>query len=334
MSTKERIIHMQHDIRWGIVAPGRIAEKFAEALSGTKGSVLYAAASRSLDRAKAFSERFGAVKAYGSYEELVSDDNVDVVYIANIHPYHFDSAKLALNAGKAVLCEKPMTLNAGETEALISTARSKNVFLMEAMWMRYNPALNKVKSLIDAGRIGRIRKIDADFSYVARFGSRQIEPELGGGALLDLGIYPISLANWLIGRFPEAVSSQSVKTATGVDGTDRISFNWKSGETAELTCGVESEGSMSAKIVGTDGMITVPCQFHAAERFTLHTAAGTEEFSYPFRINGYEYEAEEVVRCLKSGLLESPVIPLDETLATMKLMDSLRAEWGVVYPGE
>jgi predicted dehydrogenase len=325
---------MSDNLRWGIIAPGKIAKQFAAALAGTEGSELYAVASRSIERAAAFTEEFPAEKIYGSYEALVSDPNVDAVYVATLHPGHFEAARLALNAGKAVLCEKPITINAKEAEKLIKIARERNVFLMEAMWMRYNPALNKVKALIDEGRIGRIVKIEADFSYVGQPGSRQLEPELGGGALLDLGIYPISLATWMVGRMPDTVTSECKLTSTGVDGTDRIFFTWKSGETAELTCGVESEGSQRAVITGTDGTIEIPRQFHAAEKFTLITNGRTEAFSFPFRINGYEYEAAEVTRCLLEGLKESPAMPLDEMLTTIKLMDSLRSEWGFKYPGE
>lgn len=321
-------------IRWGIIAPGKIAMKFAAALEGTEGSELFAVASRSIDKARAFSEEFHSERIYGSYEELVSDDTVNAVYIANIHPGHFSAAKLALTAGKAVLCEKPMTVNAAETEALIALAREKKVFLMEAMWMRFNPALKKVKSLVDGGRIGLLREISADFSYIAQPDSRQIVLELGGGALLDLGIYPISLATWLVGRFPDRVTSECTLTSTGVDGTDAITFGWESGEKASLTCGVLNDGSMRAEIIGTEGSIRLPGMFHSADRFTLHTTHGVEEYSFPFRVNGYEYEIEDVARCLREGLIESPGMPLEETLRTMRLLDSLRTEWGVVYPGE
>ena len=325
---------MKKYLKWGILAAGKIAEKFAAALRGTEGAALYAMASLSPGKAEAFAEKFGAEKVYTSYEALVGDAAVDAVYIANIHPMHYESAKVALNAGKAVLCEKPITLNAIEAEELITLARRKNLFLMEAVWMRFNPALNRVKALVDGGRIGRITELSADFSYIAKPDSRQILPELGGGALLDLGIYPISFANWMIGRFPDEIASACRRARSGVDGTDRITFRWHSGERAELTCGVETDGSMSAKITGTEGFIEIPSQFHAAERFTLSTASGSEEFTLPFRINGYEYEIEEVARCLKAGLTESPVMPLDETFETMKLMDRLRASWGVFYPGE
>lgn len=319
-------------LRWGIIGPGKIAKKLAEAIEGTEGSELYAVASRSLDRARAFSENFHVQKVYGSYEELVEDPAVDVVYIANLKTQHFEAAKLALNKEKAVLLEKPMTINAEQAEELITIARNKNVFLMEAMWMRYNPNINKLKELINEGSIGQVKKIEADFSYECEPDSVLRLPEFGGGALLDLGIYPISFANWIMGRFPDSITSKCRLTSTGVDGVDTVTFQWRTGERADLSFGIDSLGTMSAKVTGTDGYIEIYPLFHSAQVICLNNSQGVKEISIPFRINGYEYEVEEVMRCLDMGLKESPIMQLNETLETMKLMDGLRSQWGVVFP--
>jgi dihydrodiol dehydrogenase / D-xylose 1-dehydrogenase (NADP) len=327
-------IGFKNDLRWGIMGPGKIAKKLAEAIEGTEGSELYAVASQSMDRAKTFSEEYKVQKVYGSYDELVEDPAVDVVYIANLKTQHFETAKLVLHNKKAVLLEKPLTINAEQAEELITIARQNNVFLMEAMWMRFNPNIIKLKELINEGSIGDVKKIEADFSFESEPDSVLRFPEFGGGALLDLGIYPISFANWIIGRIPDTITSQCKLASTGVDGVDSVTFNWKTGEKAELTFGIDCLRTMSAKVTGTDGDIEVFPPFHGAQVICLHTAKGSEEFSIPFRINGYEYEVEEVMRCLDMGLKESLIMQLEETLNTMKLMDGLRSEWGVVFPGE
>ncbi|WP_462409438.1 Gfo/Idh/MocA family protein [Neobacillus sp. Marseille-QA0830] len=319
-------------LKWGIIGPGSIAKKLAEAINGSEGSELYSVASRSLDRARAFSEEFPVEKIYGTYEELIEDPAVDVVYIANLHPQHFEPAKLALETGKAVLCEKPLTINANQAEELLSIASKKNVFFMEAMWMKFNPVLNKLKELINEGSIGRVEKIEADFSVEFTSDSNRRLPEFGGGALLDLGICPITFANWMVGRTPDSITSDCILASTGVDGVDSVTFEWSTGEKAELSFGMERLGSISAKVIGTDGYIEVFPPFHCPQVMNLHNAQGVKEISIPFRVNGYEYEVEEVMRCLDRGLSESPIMPLHETLETMKLMDQLRLEWGVVYP--
>lgn len=233
-----------------------------------------------------------------------------------------------------MLCEKPLTFNADQAEELITIARKNNVFFMEAMWMKFNPTLNKVKELINEGSIGRVEKIEADFSVEFAFDSIRRLSEFGGGALLDLGIYPITFANWIAGRFPDTITSNCMLTATGVDGVVSVTFQWNTGEKAELSFGIDRFGTMSAKIIGTNGYIDVNSPFHGAQAIYLHTSQGVKEISIPFRINGYEYEVEEVMRCLDMGVKESPIMPLDETLKTMKLMDGLRSQWGVIFPGE
>jgi dihydrodiol dehydrogenase / D-xylose 1-dehydrogenase (NADP) len=331
---KYKRIGFKNELRWGIMGPGKIAKKLAEAIEGTEGSELYAVASRSMDRAKTFSEEFNVQKVYGSYEELVEDPAVDVVYIANLKTQHFESAKLALHNKKAVLLEKPLTINVEQAEELITIARQENVFLMEAMWMRFNPNIIKLKELINEGSIGQVKKLDADFSFECEPDSVLRLPEFGGGALLDLGIYPISFANWIVGRIPDTITSKCLLASTGVDGVDSVTFEWKTGEKAELSFGIDCFRTMSAKVTGTDGYIEVFPPFHGAQVICLHNSQTVKEFSIPFRINGYEYEVEEVMRCLDTGLKESPIMPLDETLNTMKIMDRLRSEWGVVFPCE
>ncbi|WP_342431201.1 Gfo/Idh/MocA family oxidoreductase [Neobacillus sp. FSL H8-0543] len=320
--------------KWGIIGLGGIAKQMAEAISGTMGSELYAVASKSLDRARTFTKNVDVQKVYGSYEELVDDPDVDVIYIANIHSQHFETAKMALMKGKAVLCEKPLTINANQAEELISIAQKSNIFFMEAMWMKFNPSLNKLKELISEGSIGKVLKIEADFSIEFPPDSNRRLSEFGGGALLDLGIYPITFANWIVGRFPDNIKSKCILASTGVDGLDSVTFEWKTGEKAELSFGIDRLGTLSAKVLGTDGYIEVFPPFHGAQGICLHNSQEVKELYLPFRINGYEYEVEEVMRCLDMGLKESPKMPLIETLETMKLMDGLRSEWGILFPCE
>jgi dihydrodiol dehydrogenase / D-xylose 1-dehydrogenase (NADP) len=320
--------------RWGIIGPGGVAKQFAEAIEGTEGSEIYAVASGSLDRARVFSENYHVQKIYGSYEALVEDPAVDIVYIANLNSQHFEAAKLALNHKKAVLLEKPLTLNAEQAEELIAIARKNDVFFMEAMWMRYNPCINKVLELINEGTIGQVKHVEADFSVEVDHDSNRRLPEFGGGALLDLGIYPITFANLIVGKSPDSISSECTLTSTGVDGVDSVTFEWTTGEKAELSFGVESFGTLSAKVTGTEGYIKISPPFHCPQAIYLENKHGKKEFHIPFRINGYEYEVEEVMYCLDHGLKESPDMPLSESLKTMKLMDGLRLKWGVVFQGE
>jgi predicted dehydrogenase len=325
------------NISWGILGTGSIAAKFATALQSVEGCSLTAVASRSDSRAKEFADRFKAEKAYGSYEELAGDQDIDVIYIAVPHTEHKNTAALCIQNNKAVLCEKPFTLNVKDSEYLINLAREHKVFLMEAMWTKLLPANLRVKHWIDDGRIGKVLHIKASFGFHADFdiNSRLYNPALGGGALLDVGVYPISYATFLLGKMPDNIVSRAIIGKSQVDEQNVIILQYKDNVLADLSSSISAEIGNDALIVGEKGIIKV-------ERFWMASSAKLydnkyqclDTFDEPFRANGYEYEAEEVNRCLREGLLESPFNPLNVTLDNMKIMDEIRAQWGLIYPQE
>ena len=318
-------------IRWGIIGAGHIAEKLALALNSLKDTELTAIASRSIDKAYEFAERFSVRKAYGSYEELVKDSDIDVIYIATPHTEHRKHASLCITHGKAVLCEKPFTVNQREAEVLITLAKEHKVFLMEAMWTKFLPATRMVKQWIEENRIGKVKYLQASFGFYSEFNpkSRLYDPHLAGGALLDVGIYPISYATFLLGKMPDQVVSSAFMGKTKVDEMNIIALRFEDGTLADLS------SAMDAVIIGEKGKIYVPA-FWTAEKAELYDVGGKliETFSLPFTSNGFVYEVEEVNRCLREGKLQSDIIPHETTLAIMKLLDGIRADWGLVYPTE
>lgn len=326
---------MKKTIGWGIMATGTIANKFCEGLKSLKDAEIIAVASRSLDRALAFGRKHGIKRAYGSYEELVKDPEVDIVYIATPHNLHYRGAMLCLEAGKAVLCEKPFTLNAREAESLIRFARERKVFLMEAMWTRYLPAILKVREWLGKGLIGEVRFLKAEFGYRCTWDpeGRLLNPDLAGGALMDVGIYPVSFASMVYGSQPQSIKSLAHIGQTHVDEQFAVLFGYGGGKIASLSGAVRTNFVNDAIIMVTHGRIHIP-DFFYAKKATLYTASGTEEYGPEFEGNGYHYEAAEAMSCLREGKLESSVMPLDETLAIMHTMDTIRSQWGLKYPGE
>ena len=327
---------MREKIGWGIMATGTIANKFCEGLKNLRDTEIVAVASRSLDRALDFGRKHGIKRAYGCYEELVMDSEVDIVYIATPHPFHYEGAMLCLEAGKAVLCEKPFTLNAREAEKLIGYARKKGLFLMEAMWTRYLPAIVKVREWLERGMIGEIRFLKADFGYRCSWDpeGRLLNPDLAGGALMDVGIYPVSFASMVYKGLPQTIKSLAHIGETHVDEQFAVLFGYEGGKIASLAGALRTKLVNDALIMGTDGMIHIP-DFFYAKTATLYMASGAEDVYGPeFEGNGYNYEAAEAMRCLREGRLESSVMPLDETLAIMRTMDAIRSQWGLKYPGE
>jgi len=320
-------------IRWGILGTGGIAATFAGDLPRVAGAELAAVGSRNSSSAAAFAERYGFARAHGSWAELAADPDVDVVYVATPHAFHLPAALACLAGGKAVLCEKPMTLDLPAAARLVQEARRHRLFLMEAMWMRCNPAIRRMVDLIADGAIGEVTAVHADFGLQGPFdaGHRLRDPALGGGALLDLGVYPINLAHLVLGA-PATVTSWAHLTPEGVDDNTGILLGYDSGAVAALTCGLVGATRNSASITGTRGRIDLPPGFFAPQSFTLHRTDTAEVFESPFEGRGYQFEAEEVQRCLLSGALESPLMPHDTTLEVMALMDTVRDEIGVVYP--
>jgi predicted dehydrogenase len=321
-------------IRWGILGTGGIARKFAEDLPKVPGAELAAVGSRSQENAEAFAGKHGFARAHGSWAELAADDEVDVVYVATPHVAHFDAAMTCLQGDKAVLCEKAFTLDLATSTALVEEARKRRLFLMEAMWMRCNPAIRAMKALIDDGAIGEVTAVHADFGLAGPFPPehRLRNLALGGGALLDLGIYPLSLAHLVLGT-PASVQSWGRLSPEGVDENSGMLLGYESGAVAALTCSIIGASRNAATITGRTGRIELPPGFHRPQTLTVFRAdAETEVLSFPVEGWGYHAEAAEVQRCLRAGELESPLVPHATTLEVMALLDDIRAQLGVVYP--
>jgi len=327
---------MADTLRWGILGTGAIAHKFATGLTAALGAQLVAVGSRAQESADTFADTFNIPRRHASYEALSADPEVEAIYVSTPHPFHAANSMLCLEAGKAVLCEKPFTINAQEADAVIALARQKRVFLMEAMWTRYLPAIVRLRELIASGVIGEVRMLAADFGFRTGFNeeSRLFDLALGGGGLLDVGVYPISLAYMLLGA-PAHIASTAHLGATGVDEQAAWLFRYAGGQIAVLSSAIRTNTPQEAYIIGTEATIKISTPWWDANELILTRDGQAPEVIVPLREgNGYNYEALEVARCLHAGLLESPLMPLDETRAIMATMDTLRAQWGLKYPME
>ena len=327
---------MTDKIRWGILGTGNIAHRLATAICSLPGADLTAIGSRSAETAKAFGNEYAVPRRFHRYEDLVACSDVDVVYIATPHVFHARDAELALRAGKPVLCEKPLTVNAREAAALIKVARSERLFLMEAMWTRLVPAIVRLRDWIDAGAIGKIRLFSASTGMHQPFDpeNRLFNPALAGGALLDVGVYAVSLASMLLGR-PSAVSGVVHRAPTGVDEQCAVSLAHPGGALATFVATLSCDAPRDALVVGTEGWIRIHSPITHPEALTRGTLNGDEEtMRLPHLGSGYAHEVMEVMECLRGGQLESGAMPLDESLSIMKTVDAIREQWGMTYPGE
>ena len=320
---------------WGILAPGRIANNFAAGLATLPNAVKYAVGSREIGRAKAFADKHGFMKAYGSYAELAADPDVDAVYVATPHPWHEEAAVLCMNAGKAVICEKPFAATAKQAESMIACARGNGVFLMEAMWTRFLPTICKTRELIDGGAIGKVRRINAEFAFRAERDpkSRLFAPDYAGGSLLDVGVYNLSFARMIFKQPPEYILSKLYIGSSGVDETADVTLIYGGGRSASLYSAIRVSTAQDASIYGEDGYIKLPSYWHS-DTVILKNADGEREIKLPFEASGFQYEAAEVMRCLDAGLLESPVMPLGESLEILETADKIRRDNGLRYPFE
>ncbi|MFD3482096.1 Gfo/Idh/MocA family protein [Streptomyces sp. NPDC058665] len=321
-------------IRWGVLATGGIAGRFTADVRRMAGAEVVAVASRSEASAKAFADRFDIPRAYGDWAGLVADPDVDVVYVATPHSAHRAAAGLALEAGKPVLCEKAFTLNSREARELVALAGERGLFLMEAMWMYCSPVIRRMTELIADGAIGEVRTVRADFGLQGPFGPdhRLRDPALGGGALLDLGVYPVSFAQLILGE-PDRVQADALLSPEGVDLNTGMLLGWESGATALLSCSVTAATGTTATVTGTAGRIELPSGFFAPETFVLHRdGREPEQHSVESGLTGMQHEAAEVMRCLRAGETESPLVPLEGSLAVMRTLDAARERVGVRYP--
>lgn len=327
------------NVRWGILATGGIAAAFTADLVDLPDAEVVAVASRTEASAKAFADRFGIERAYGDWAALAEDADIDVVYIATPHSAHRAAAGLCLTAGRNVLCEKAFTLNAHEAGELVALARERGSFLMEAMWMYCNPLVRRLKALIDDGAIGEVRSVQADFGLAGPFppSHRLRDPAQGGGSLLDLGVYPVSFAQLLLGE-PADVAARATLSDEGVDLQTGALLSFDSGALASVHCSIVGGTATSASVTGSQGRIDIPYGFFFPDRFVLHRdGRDPEEFTADPADgprNSLRHEASEVMRALRAGETESPLVPLDGTLAVMRTLDAIRDRIGVRYPGE
>lgn len=319
--------------RIGIIGAGWIAHKMAETIAKLDGYSVVAIASRDLSKAKAFAKEFSVKNAYGSYEDLVNDDSVDLVYVATPHSHHLQHAALAINNGKPVLVEKAFTANEREAIQLVELAREKNVFLSEAIWTRYMPMSFKIKELLDSGVIGNPVALTATLCYPLQDKERVMQPNLCGGALLDVGVYVLNFAKMYFGGDVAKMVSNCRMSDTGVDLHESISISYKDGKMANLQAGALCLNDRQGVISGAEGYIRVdnvncPERIEVCRNYEL-----VEIFEKPEdMISGYEYQVIEARCCIESGLIETPLMTHEESIFMMRWMDALRREWGVVYP--
>jgi predicted dehydrogenase len=316
---------MTEPVGWGLIGTGWIADSFAADLEFTDSGRAAAVGSRHLDSANRFADRFDIPNRHASYEALVADPDVDVVYVATPHPMHHANALLALRAGKAVLVEKPFTMNAAEAQELVAVARAEGLFLMEAMWTRFLPHIAEIRRLLAEGVLGDIVTVTADHGqwFAKDRDFRLFAPELGGGALLDLGVYPVSFASMVLGT-PDRIVTLIDPAFTGVDGQTSMLFGYASGAQAILTCTLSAKSPTRGAIVGTDARIELDGEFYAPTSFTLISRTEEEtHFEAPHAGRGLWHQAEEVARCLREGLLESRLMPLEESVSIMQTMDAV-----------
>jgi predicted dehydrogenase len=325
---------MTTPVRWGLLATGGIAHTFARDLAHVPDASLVAVGSRSQEAADAFGAEFHIPHRHGSYAALAADPDVDVIYVSTPHPMHREATLLAIGAGKAVLCEKPFAMDLAEAGEMVEAARTAGVLLVEAMWTRFLPTMVRVREILAAGTLGEIVYLTAEhgqwFEEDPAF--RLFAPSLGGGALLDLGIYPISFAHMVLGT-PARITAVSNSAFTGVDATTSAVFQYDSGAHAVLTTSLAAASNNPAAIYGTEARLELDGWFYTPTSFRVVSRSGEvlEEYAPPAGGRGMEHQAIEVDRCLRAGFTESPVLPLDETLAIMATMDEIRRQIGLDY---
>ena len=324
---------MNYSMKVGIVGAGHIAGKIARTLAETDEVKVLAVGSRTLDKAMAFAREFNIPRAYGSYSELLDDPDVDIVYVATPHSHHFDVTLEAIGKGKACIVEKAFMANASQTKTVLDLAREKGVFVAEAIWTRYQPAVGIIRGLLDSGRIGRVRMISATLAYSIEHKERVMRPELCGGALLDLGIYALNFVRMLCDSPIEDISSRCILSDTGVDLTETITLTLSGGIMATIQSSAACGGFNTGVIAGSTGNIVVD-NVNNPHVIRVYALGGVlkEEITVPECITGYEYEFLACRDAIGKGLVEPPQMPHAETLYLMQIMDSLRSEWGVRYP--
>lgn len=321
---------------WAIIGPGRIAQKFASDLKLLPNAALYAVGSRSIDRSKNFANQFGFKKAYGSYQEVAEDPDVDIIYIASPHVGHYQDSLLCLRNKKAVLCEKPIAINSKQCQIMIDTAKQNNVFFMEALWTRFIPSFLKCRELIDEGAIGDVSALESDFCMKAPYDveGRLFNQMLGGGALLDIGIYPVFISLEIFGK-PIAINAMSTKSDTGVDSSCSMIFRHKDDKLSVLFCSIISTGRTETLIHGSEGLIRINREWHIPTTVDLiRKDQESMHFKFIEPGFGYQYEAAEVMQCLDNNKLESDSFGWQKSIDLITTLDLVRKEASISYPDE
>lgn len=321
-------------MKLGILGAGNIARKMAATVNGMNGVTLGAVASRSMEKAKAFAEEFSAEKYYDSYEALASDSDIDLIYVATPHSHHYEHALLCLNAGRNVLCEKAFTANYKQASELIKLAESKGLYIGEAIWTRYLPMRFKLDEIIASGVIGDISSLTANLGYSIAHVERLVKPELAGGALLDLGVYTINFALMAFGTDIKEIKSSCVKNEYGVDTHNTIIIDYNDGRTAILHSNMNANTDLKGIVYGSKGRIEFE-NVNNCEGINVFLNDGTvTRYETPIQITGFEYQVEASLEAIRQGRTECDEMPHSEILRVMKIMDDLRAEWGIRYPFE
>jgi predicted dehydrogenase len=322
-------------IRWGIIGCGKIAHKFVQDLALVEDGELMAVASRNMEKATDFKAQYSARKTYGSYDDLFKDEDVDIVYIATPHTSHAELSIQAMESGKHVLCEKPLAINATDAQMMIDVSKKTNRFFMEALWTRFNPNILKAKEIIDSGVIGEVEYINADFAFKFDGGieSRAVNLYLGGGALLDIGIYPAFLTYLLLGIPEKVVATANFNKITKCDMQSAMIFAYPKAQ-AVLYSGFTTGSDMVARICGTEGQIYLHNTWHMAEGFTVIKDNSEEIFNKPLLGHGYTYEIIECHKCIRYGQIESQLWSHQNSLELMSLLDKVRQQIGLKYPKE
>ncbi len=315
-------------MNFAILGAGHIAEKMANTVAQMEGVKLYAVASRTFEKADAFAGKYGVAKAYGSYEEMLADEAVDLVYVATPHSHHYEHTKMCIQAGKASLVEKAFTVNANEAKELVELARERCVLLCEAMWVRFMPMSVTLKKLVDDGEIGDVVGLTANLGYSLLDKERLVKPELAGGALLDLGVYTMNFATWILGDEPEKIDVIMTPHITGVDKSEVINLTYKNGVIASLYSTMAAVTDRRGIIYGTKGRIEVENINNFEEiRVYDNKRELVKTIPAPTQISGYEYEVEACVKALKEGKIECPEMPLSHTLKIMEMLDEIRRKY-------
>lgn len=322
--------------RWGIFGPGRIARKFADCIQALPNSKVQAIASRSSKNLKGLVSELHAEIGYRSYEDLVQDKNIDAVYIATPHRFHYENALLCLNCGKPALVEKAFTVNALEAERLAVEAKKMGVFLMEAMWTRFLPVYRQVERWLKSGRIGEVQFAASSLGFIARrdLDDRLLNPALAGGAVLDLGIYAMAVSQFIFDKPPVSIKAQGYIGETGVDEVISASLDYGDGRYSQFACTFLIKPPMKVEIFGTKGEIDILPVYNSTERASLIVNKREKIIHLPHRINGFEYQIEEAQRCIRAGKLESELMPLSATIDNLHVLDEVRKQIGVSYPFE